>query len=158
MLNPRAYDNAVVGMICGTDDFAIRQNPIRGGQPVAQFYSSTKACTFHGDCEIPNMYNKTDVDIVIADICNDIYIETEIDTSFPNIDLSNYYTKPEVDDTDNELSTLILNTYTKTEVDTPLYTNYPSLSFTVDTFYSKTETDSTLSDYTTSAQLHTDFL
>ena len=35
--------------------------------------------------------------------------------------------------------------------------NYTSLLFTVDNFYSKTEIDSTLSDYTTSAQLHTDF-
>ena len=39
---------------------------------------------------------------------------------FPNIDLSNYYTKSETNDTDNELSALILNTYTKTEVDTQL--------------------------------------
>ena len=85
------------------------------------------------------------------------YINSEIDTLFSNIDLSNYYTKSEVDDIDNELSTLILNTCTKTEADTLLYINCPSLSFTVDNVYSKTEIDSTLSDYTTSVQLHTDF-
>ena len=77
-------------------------------------------------------------------------------TLFSNIDLSSYFTKSEIDDIDNELSTLILNTYTKTEVDTLLYTNYPSLSFIVNNFYS-TEIDSPLSDFTTSAQLHTDF-
>ena len=51
----------------------------------------------------------------------------------------------------------MLNTYTKTEVDNLLYTNYPSLSFIVDNFYSRTEIDSAENDYTTSAQLHTGF-
>ena len=91
----------------------------------------------HGDCQIPNMYNKTFVDILIADIYDDIYFETEIDTSisnigsisyyikaeiytlFSNIDLSSYYIQSEVDDIDNGLSTLVLEIYTKTEVDTP---------------------------------------
>ena len=80
MLNPRAYDNAVFELISGTDNFAFRQNTIHGGQPRVQLYSSTKACTFHGDCEIPNMYNKTYVDTLFTDIYNDIYIKTEIDT------------------------------------------------------------------------------
>ena len=49
----------------------------------------------------------------------------------------------------------MLNTYTKNEVETLLYINYPSLSFIADNFYAKTEFDSTLSAYTTSTQLHT---
>ena len=64
-------------MFSGTGSFAVRQNTIHGGQLMAQFYSSTKACTFHGDCEIPNMYNRTSVDILIADVYNDIYIKTD---------------------------------------------------------------------------------
>ena len=80
MLNPRAYDNAVFEMISGTDNFAFRQNTIHGGQPIVQLYSSTNACTFHGECEIPNMYNKTSVDILIADIYNAMYINTQINT------------------------------------------------------------------------------
>ena len=68
VLNPRAYDNAVFEITYGTDNFAFLQNTIHGGQPVVQFYSSTKACTFHGNCEIPNMYHKTYVDILIAGI------------------------------------------------------------------------------------------
>ena len=72
MLNPRAYEGAVFEMISGTDNFAFRQNTTHGGQPIVQFYSSTKACTFHGNCEIPNMYNKTVVGTLIADICNNI--------------------------------------------------------------------------------------
>ena len=84
-------------LISGTDNFACTQNTIHGGQPIAQFYSSTQVCTFHGGCQIPNMYNKTSVDILIADIYNDIYIKTEIGTLFSNIDLSNYYIKSEID-------------------------------------------------------------
>ena len=50
-----------------------------------------------------------------------------------------------------------MNTCTKTEIDNLLYTNHPSLSFIVDNFYSKAGIDSTLSGYTTSAQLRTGF-
>ena len=35
---------------------------------------------------------------------------------FPNTDLINYYTKTEIDDLDNELSTLTFNTYNKSEI------------------------------------------
>ena len=51
------------------------------------------------------VYNKSSIDNVIPNIYDDAYIKTEIDTLFSNIDLSNYYTKNEVDDIDNELST-----------------------------------------------------
>ena len=107
------------------------------------------------------MYDKTSVDILIANIQNDTQTKTEIDSTlsaytnsidlhndfhskaemsiilgtyynitemqanyydkvasdslFSNIDLSNYYSKIEVDDIDNELFTLVLNTYTKTD-------------------------------------------
>ena len=47
---------------------------------------------------------------------------------------------------------------TKNEVGTLSYTNYPSLTSLIYNFYAKTEIDSTLNDYTTSAQLHTDFI
>ena len=51
VLNPRNY-GAVFEMVSGTDNFAFLQNAFRGGAPVAQFYSFTKVCTFHGDCQI----------------------------------------------------------------------------------------------------------
>ena len=72
-------------MIYGNGNFAFRQNTTNGGQPIAQLFSSAKVCTFHGDCQIPNMYNKTSVDILIADIHNDVYIKTGIDTIISNI-------------------------------------------------------------------------
>ena len=71
VLNPRAYDNAVFEMISGTGIYF--QAKLHGGQPIAQSYSPTGICTFHGDCQIPNMYNKTSVNILIADIYNDTY-------------------------------------------------------------------------------------
>ena len=83
-------------MLSGTGNVAFRQNTIHGGQPIAQFYSSTNVCTFHGDCQIPTTYNKTFVDILVADIYNDTYIKTEIDTSMSNIDLGNYYIETEI--------------------------------------------------------------
>ena len=47
-----------------------------------------------------------------------VYIKTEIDTMFSYIDVSKYYTKTETGDLDNELPTLILNTYNKSEIGT----------------------------------------
>ena len=70
-LNPRAYDGAVFEICSGTDSFIFLQNTIHGGAPIAQFYSPTKVCIFHGDCQIQNMYNKTSVDIFTVGICND---------------------------------------------------------------------------------------
>ena len=97
VLNPRAYDNAVFEMISGNDNFVFRQNTIHGGQPITKSYSSTKICTFHSDCQMPTMYNKTSVDTLIADIYNDTYIKTEIDSLISNIDLSNCYIQSEID-------------------------------------------------------------
>ena len=60
--------------------------------------------------------------------------ETEIDTLFSNIDSSHYYIKSDVDDIDNALSAVVLNTHTKTAIDTLFFTSYPSLSFIADNF------------------------
>ena len=138
----------VFEMSPGTDNFICLQNTFHGGAPIAQFCPSTKVFAFYGDCQIPNMYNKASVDILTADIYNDTYTKTEIDSTlsaytnpiglhnelyskakmsilldtyyniteiqanyfdkvatdslFPNIGLSNHYTKSEVDDIDNE--------------------------------------------------------
>ena len=58
VLNPRNYDGAVFEMRSDTDSFSFLQNTIHGGGPIAQFYSQTKVCTCHGDCQIPDMHNK----------------------------------------------------------------------------------------------------
>ena len=80
-------------MSSGTGNFTFLQNAFHGGAPIAQFYSSTKARTYHGDCQIPNMYNKTSVDILVAEIDNDTYTKAEIDSTLSgytsSIDLHN---------------------------------------------------------------------
>ena len=81
VLNPRNYDGAVFEMSPGTDNFTFLQSTFHGGAPIAQFYASTKVCTFHGDCQIPNMYNKTSVDILIAFVYNHTYTKTETDST-----------------------------------------------------------------------------
>ena len=95
VLNPRNYDGAVFEISSGTDNFTFLQNTIHGGVPIAQFYPSTKVCTFHGDCQIPNMYDKASVDILIADVYNDTYTKIEIDSTFSgyasSIDLHNVF-------------------------------------------------------------------
>ena len=53
---------------------------------------------------------------------------TEIDNLIAAVNVSNYYTKAEVDDMDNELSTLILNMFNKIEVDT-FFTDYYNIGY-----------------------------
>ena len=77
VLNPRNYDGAVFELSSGTDNFIFLQNTIHGGAMIAQFYSSVKSCTFHGDCQVPNTYNITSVGILIADIYSDPYTKTD---------------------------------------------------------------------------------
>ena len=77
VMHPQNYDGAVFELNSGTDNFTFLQNTIHGSAPTAQFYSSTELCTFHGHCEIPNMYNKSSVDLLIADIYNDTYAKTD---------------------------------------------------------------------------------
>ena len=120
------------------------------------FYGKAKASitldTYYNITEIQaNCYDK----VATGSLCS-------------NIDLSNYYSKIEVDDIDNELSTLILNTYTETKNDTQLagytsitylqgnYTttlsipgtlmnNYASLTLICDIFYDKLYVDNQFS-------------
>ena len=55
-MHPRAYGGEVFDMISDTGMFSFRQNPIHDSTVIAQFYSETKQCIFHGGCEIPNIY------------------------------------------------------------------------------------------------------
>ena len=76
VLTPRAYDDYVFDMLCGTEHFTFRQNTIHGGQPIAHFYSSINTLSFHGYCSIPNCYNKSYIDSLITHIYTDVYIKT----------------------------------------------------------------------------------
>ena len=140
VLNPRNY-GAVFEISSGNDNFTFLQSTFHGGAPIAQFYSSTKVCTFHGDCRIQNMYNKTFVDILIADIYDDAYTKAEIDLTLSgctnSIDLHNgFYSKAKM--------SIILDTYYNiTEIQANYYDKVAtgSLFSNIDlgNYYSKTE-------------------
>ena len=68
---------------------------------------------FFGDVILPGYYTSSGVDTLF----NQYYTRAESDALFANIDLSNYYNKAEIDAIDDEVTSLILNTYTKTGVD-----------------------------------------
>ena len=70
VMHPRAYGN-VFDMISGTDMISFKHNSIHGSTIIAQFFPETKQCIFHGDCEIPNIYNKTSTDNLITQIYDD---------------------------------------------------------------------------------------
>ena len=80
-LNPRL--NGCFEMYAGTSGFSFLQNTVDGSQPITIFNSLNKSVETVGDLDIPNFYNKTEIDAI-----------------------------------DDESSAIVLNTYTKTEVDT----------------------------------------
>ena len=101
-----------------------------------------------GDVTLPGYYKSSTIDYGFTCIYSDYCTKTESDALFANSDLGNIntrdevYNNTEVDDTDNELSTLILNTYTKTEIDTVIQTNYYDVEYLNSQFgsiYIKTE-------------------
>ena len=75
-MHPRAYGGEVFDMISGTDMFSFRQNPIHGSTVMAQLYSETKQCIFHGDCGIPNIYYNTSTDNIITQIYDDFLFKS----------------------------------------------------------------------------------
>ena len=64
-------------------------------------------------------YSKANMSIILDTYYNkpeiqaNYYDKVATGPLFPNTDLSNYYSRIEVDDIDHELSTLLLNTYTQ---------------------------------------------
>ena len=147
VMNPRS-GGVFVEMYAGTSGFAFSQNVNDGGQPIAIFQSLDRSIEFVGDCDIPNHYNKIELYSLIANInFSNHYNKAEMDLIVSNIGFSNYYTKTEIDDIDNELSTLILNTYTNTEVDTMLFRSNSNV------YSSIALLDLTLQSYLTNNQL-----
>ena len=127
VMHPRAY-GIQFEMYAGTSGFAFLQNQQDGGQPIAMLNSLDRSCDLFGDADIPFVYYKSEIISILANSNfsdpSNYYNKTEIDAIVSNINFSNdRYTKAETDDIDNELSTLMLNTYTKTEIDDLVYTN-----------------------------------
>ena len=61
-LNPRL--NCYFEMYAGTSGFSFLQNIVDGSQPIAVFNSLGKSVELFGDLDIPNFYNKTEIDAI----------------------------------------------------------------------------------------------
>ena len=55
-------------MYAGTSGITFLQNTVDGSQPIAIFNSLDKSVEFLGDLDIPNFYNKTEVDNLITNL------------------------------------------------------------------------------------------
>ena len=53
-------------MYAGTSGFAFLQNQQDGAQPIALFNSLDKSCELFGDLDILNLYNKSDINSMLA--------------------------------------------------------------------------------------------
>ena len=79
------------------------------------------------------------------------YLDKSVEV-FGDLDIPNFYNLTEIDAIDDGLSALILNTYTETEVEA-LISNI-ILTY----YYTKTEIDTTLSDYSTVSYLQGSYM
>ena len=105
-----------------------------------EMYAGTSGFTF--------LQNIVDVSQPIA-IFNSLNKSVEF---FGGLGILNFYNKTEIDAIDDELSALILNTYTKAEVEA-LISN-----INLTDYHTKTEIDTTLSDYSTITYLQRNYM
>ena len=110
-MNPRV--NAYFEIYAAPNGISFLQHIVDGSQPIAIFNSFDKSVESFGDLDIPNFYNKA-----------------EINNSITNLNLINYYIKNQVDSLICNIN--LVDYYTKTEIGTALYTNYASRTFLVD--------------------------
>ena len=69
-------------------------------QYVALFNPLDKSCEFFGDLDVPNHYNKTEIDAIDdewSSLLFNTYTKTEVYNLLTNIILVGYYTETEID-------------------------------------------------------------
>ena len=96
-------------MYAGTSGFSFIQNIVDGSQPIAIFNSLDKSVEFFGDFDIPNFYNKTEIDAIgdeLSALILNTYTKPEVEALISNINLTNYYTKTEIDTTLSDFSAI----------------------------------------------------
>jgi len=74
VLNPRAY-GIQFEMYAGTSGISFLQNISDGAQPIAIFNSLDKSVEFFGNLDIPNFYNKTEVDAIDDELSALIFLQ-----------------------------------------------------------------------------------
>ena len=140
IMHPRNY-GALFQLYSGTDNLTIHQNTFHGGQPIATFFSQDKSTTFYGNLIAPNIYDYVTIDSMFNNMSSNMYDKTYIDNL-----ISNYYDKTYIDNLDDELNTILINTYTKQEIDDNYYdSTYINTQLdtkaNVEVTYTKTEVD-----------------
>ena len=105
------------------------------------------------------MHIQTEVDAIddeLAALILDTYTKPEVEALISNINLTDYFIKAEIDTSLSDysaISHLQGNCMTSLLIAQAFMNNYASITLLNDSFYSKTEIDSTLSDYTTLTQI-----
>ena len=82
-------------MYDGTSGFTFLQNTVDGSQPIAMFNSLGKSVEFFGELDIPNLYNKTEIDAIddeLSALVLNTYTKTKVEALISNINLTDYYT------------------------------------------------------------------
>ena len=157
ILNQRV--NGYFEIYSAPNGISFLQHNSDGSQPVAIFNPLDKSIEFFGDLDIPNFYNKTEIDAIddeLSALILNTYTKTEVGALISNTNLTDYYTKTEIDTTLSDYSTVTYlqgNYMTTLAITETLMNNYANITFIVDNFYSKTEFDPTLSDYIASTQI-----
>ena len=161
-LNPRV--SGYYEIYAAPNGISLLQHSSDGSQPIAIFNSLDKSVEFFGNLDIPNFYNKTEVDAIddeLSALILNTYTKTEVEALISNINLTDYYTKTEIDSSLGDYSTISYlqdNYMTSLLITQALMNNYASITFIIDNFYSKTEIDTTLSDYYTKSEIDTTFI
>ena len=84
----------------GASGFAFLQNIVDGSQPIAMFNPLDNAVYYFWDLDIPNFYNKTEIDAIDdewSSLLFNTYTKTEVYNLLTNIILVGYYTETEID-------------------------------------------------------------
>ena len=131
--NPRG--NCYFELYAGTSGITFLQNTVDGSQPIAIFNSLDKSVEFFWNPDIPNFYNKTEVDAIddgLSALILNTYTEPEVEALMPNINLTDYYTKTEIDTSLSDYSTISIlqgNYMTSLLITQALMNNYASITF-----------------------------
>ena len=139
VLHPRL--NGYFELFAGTSGITFLQNIVDGSQPIAIFISLDKSVEFFGDLDIPNHYNKTEVDAICDELpalILNTYTKPEVGALISNINSTDHYTKTEIDTSLSDYSAISFlqgNYMTTLLITQTLMNNYASITLLNDIFF-----------------------
>ena len=107
VLNPRV--NGYFEIYSAPNGISFLQHNSDGSQPIAIFHSLDKSVEFFWNLDIPNFYNKTEVDAIddeLPALILNTYTKPEVEALISNTNLTDYYTKAEIDTSLGDYSTI----------------------------------------------------